>query len=178
MNNSCFLFFFLIFFGLRALAQRDGSIHGRLKDTAAVTSVPDATVTVLDARDSSLVGFSRSQPSGAFLIRSLGKGNYRLLITHVGYRSASRNFMISETIRDLDIGEIILTGKSSLLAEVTVEKEVAPVSIRNDTIEFNAGSFKTRPDAVVEDLLKKLPGVQVDKNGNIKANGEQVKKVL
>src|SRR5882724_2901467 len=86
--------------------------------------------------------------------------------------------MISETVRDLDIGELILTSESSLLAAVTVGKEVAPVSIRNDTIEFNAGSFKTRPDAVVEDLLKKLPGVQVDKNGNIKANGEQVKKVL
>jgi hypothetical protein len=161
-----------------ALAQRDGSIHGRLKDTAAAISVSDATVTVLNAKDSSLASFSRSLPSGAFLVKGLSKGNYRLLITHVAYRSESRNFMISETIRDLDIGELILTSKTSLLAEVTVGNEAPPVSIRNDTIEFNAGSFKTRPDAVVEDLLKKLPGVQVDKNGNIKANGEQVKKVL
>ena len=55
-------------------------------------------------------------------------------------------------------------------------QEKAPVIIRNDTIEYNAGSFKTKPNAVVEDLLKKLPGVQVDKDGKIKSNGEEVKK--
>ncbi len=65
-----------------------------------------------------------------------------------------------------------------MLDEVKVVQEVAPVTLRNDTIEYNAGSFKTKPNAVVEDLLKRLPGVQVDKDGKIKANGEEVKKVL
>ncbi|HZE84078.1 MAG TPA: carboxypeptidase-like regulatory domain-containing protein [Puia sp.] len=70
MKNNSFLFF-LFLISLQALAQRDGSIHGRLKDTAAAP-VPDATITVLNAKDSSLVSFSRSLPSGAFLVRALG----------------------------------------------------------------------------------------------------------
>jgi len=178
MRSIYLLAFILFALQGQILAQRDGSIHGRLKDTAAHTPVPDATVTVLDARDSSLIGFSRSGPSGSFTVKGLSSGGYRLLVTHVGYRNISRNFMITDLVRDPDLGTMILTDKGSLLTEVVVSQEAPPVSIRHDTIEFNAGSFKTKPDAVVEDLLKKLPGVQVDKNGNIKANGESVKKVL
>src|SRR5436305_10186645 len=65
-----------------------------------------------------------------------------------------------------------------MLDAVQVVQEAAPVTLESDTVEYNAGSFKTKPNAVVEDLLKKLPGVQVDKDGKIKANGEEVKKVL
>jgi len=164
--------------GLQALAQADGSVRGKLKDTMAHAPVPDATVTVLNTRDSSLAGFGRSTASGAFLVPRLGKGAYRLLISHVGYRTVSRSFLISDLVKEVDLGEVILPDNSSILDPVTVQQETPPVSIRHDTIEFNAASFRTRPEAVVEDLLKKLPGVQVDKDGNIKANGQQVKKVL
>jgi len=112
------------------------------------------------------------------MVSKLGKGAYRLLISHVGYRTVSRNFIVSDLVKDTDLGEIVLLDNSSMLDSVTVQQETPPVSIRHDTIEFNAASFRTRPEAVVEDLLKKLPGVQVDKNGNIKANGQDVKKVL
>jgi hypothetical protein len=161
-----------------ALAQHDGSIRGRLQDTSSHTPVPDATVTVLTMRDSSLVSFTRSEPSGLFRVNALPGGTYRVLITHVGYRSVSKVFVISDLVRSIDLGTIPLSDKAGLLDAFTVEQEAPPVTIRHDTIEFNAGSFKTKPDAVVEDLLKKLPGVQVDKNGVIKANGEEVKKVL
>lgn len=163
---------------LQALAQTDGSVRGRLTDTAAHAVVPDATITVLNSRDSSLAGFGRSAASGAFQVSRLGKGAYRLQVSHVGYRPVSRNFVVSDPVKDIDLGEIILSDNSSVLDSVTVHQEAPPVTIRHDTIEFNAASFRTRPEAVVEDLLKKLPGVQVDKDGNIKANGEQVKKVL
>ncbi|MES1160139.1 MAG: outer membrane beta-barrel protein, partial [Bacteroidota bacterium] len=169
----------LLVINLRAFqsfSQRDGSVRGHLQDTAVHSPIADVTVTVLNSKDSSLAGFSRSRESGNFLVKGLNAGTYRLLITHVGYRTISRNFVINDLVRELDMGEIPLTEKSNLLAEVTVEQ--APVTIRHDTVEFNAGSFKTKPDAVVEDLLKKLPGLQVDKDGTIKANGEQVKKVL
>jgi len=76
------------------------------------------------------------------------------------------------------MGTIPMKDRHSMLAAVTVEGDTPPVTMRHDTLEFNAGSFRTKPDAVVEDLLKKLPGVSVDRNGTIKANGEQVKKVL
>ena len=172
-----FVFLFILCLrGLPALSQRDGAIRGLLQDTVAHTPIPDATVTILNSKDSSLVSFARSGASGHFLVKGLNAGTYRLLITHVGYLPVSRNFVINEVVRDLDLGPIALADKSKLLAEVVVEQ--APVTIRHDTIEYNAGSFKTKPDAVVEDLLKKLPGVQVDKDGKIKANGEEVKKVL
>lgn len=164
--------------GLPTFGQADGSVRGTLKDTVAHAPVADATVTVFDVRDSSLAGFGRSTASGDFVVSRLRRGAYRLLISHVGYRSASRNFVITEQVRDAGLGEIVLTDKSSMLDSVTVQQEVPPVSMRHDTIEYNAGSFHVKPNAVVEDLLKKLPGVQVDKNGNIKAGGEQVKKVL
>ncbi len=164
--------------GLSVVAQHEGSVRGRLEDTISHSPISDATVTVLDIRDSSLVEFTRSRPSGHFQVGGLKTGKYRLLVTHVGYRPVSRFFVISELVENPDLGLITPDNKTSLLDAVTVEQEAAPVSIRHDTIEFNAGSFKTKPDAVVEDLLKKLPGVQVDKNGVIKANGEEVKKVL
>jgi Outer membrane protein beta-barrel family/Carboxypeptidase regulatory-like domain len=164
--------------GLSVFAQHDGSVRGRLEDTISHSPISDATVTVLDIRDSSLVDFTRSKSSGYFQVSGLKRGKYRLLVTHIGYRPVSRFFFISELVEDPDLGIIAPDNKASLLDAVTVEQEAAPVSIRHDTIEFNAGSFKTKPDAVVEDLLKKLPGVQVDKNGVIKANGEEVKKVL
>ena len=160
------------------MAQADGSVRGRLKDTAAHIPVPDATLTILNIRDSSLVSFARSNASGVFVLSRLNSGAYRLLVSHIGYRSVSRNFVITDLVKTVDLGEIALTDKSSTLEAVTVQQEAPPVSIRHDTIEYNAGSFHTKPDAVVEDLLKKLPGVQVDKNGNIKANGQEVKKVL
>ena len=177
MRSIFFLLFFVFTAITAALAQYNGSIRGTLMDTI-LKPVPDATVTVLDAKDSSLVSFSRSVKSGNFMIKGLDKGNYRLVITHIAYRSISRNFVITDPVKEIDLGIISLGNKSSMLNEVTVMQEQAPVTIKNDTVEFNAGSFKTKPNAVVEDLLKKLPGVQVDKNGKIKANGAEVKKVL
>ena len=176
INTLLVIFFCLL--AVNGFSQRDGSVRAKLKDTTGGMPVADATVTVLDGRDSSLVSFARSNVSGSVIVKGLSKGSYRLLVTHVGYRSLSRPFMITDLVKDPDLGELILTDASTILAGVTVTQEAAPVTIKHDTIEFNAGSFKTKPEAVVEDLLKKLPGIQVDKNGNIKAGGEAVKKVL
>jgi len=163
---------------LSAFTQDKGNIKGSLIDTALKQPVADATITIMKASDSSLVTFSRSNSKGDFTVGYLEKGKYRALITHVTYRNISRFFEITEATKNIDLGYIPLTNKATMLDAVQVVQEAAPVSIKNDTIEYNAGSFKTKPNAVVEDLLKKLPGVQVDKDGKIKANGEEVKKVL
>jgi len=165
-------------FCLFAAHAQQGIIKGIVKDTASGILLSDATVTVLLAKDSSLASFSRTNNNGFFVIRNISAGNYRLLITHVGYRNISRLFSISPALSEIDFGVITTAAAGTLLQEVTVVQEKPPVIIRNDTIEYNAGSFKTKPNAVVEDLLKKLPGVQVDKDGKIKSNGEEVKKIL
>jgi len=161
-----------------AFAQNKGNIRGTLMDTVSKQPVSDATITILQAKDSALVTFSRSNKTGLFNVDYLDKGNYRILITHVGYKNFSKFFEISESAKTVDLGYISMINKSVMLDEVTVSQEKAPVTLKNDTVEYNAGSFKTKPNAVVEDLLKKLPGVQVDKDGKIKAQGEEVKKVL
>lgn len=159
-------------------AQKEGSIKGIIKDTVSGLPVDNATVTVLLAKDSSLVSFSRTGSTGFFSIRNLENGAYRLLITHVGYLNLSKDFVITTALNDINFGTLTIGNKSTRLQEVTVTQEKPPVVIRNDTLEFNAGSFKTKPNAVVEDLLKKLPGIQVDKDGKVKSNGEEIKKVL
>lgn len=178
MKNIYLFLFALCLSSLHAAAQNTGHVKGTLMDTAAKQPLANATITVLQAKDSSLVTFSRSNNAGAFDVRYLPKGNYRLLISHVGFRNYSKYFDITEDKKEVDLGYIAMGSSSATLDEVTVVQERAPVTFRNDTVEFNAGSFKTKPNAVVEDLLKKLPGIQVDKDGKIKANGEEVKKVL
>ena len=173
-KNFCTILLFCI--SIISLAQNKGSIRGNFIDTAIRQPVTDVTITILHAKDSSLVTFSRSNKSGAFNIQYLANGTYRLLATHISYRNYSKPFEISDSAKEIDAGYIALTNKASLLEEVRINQEKPPVTLRNDTIEFNAGSFKTKPNSVVEDLLKKLPGVQVDKDGKIKANGEEVKK--
>ncbi len=177
MKKYLLLFVFIQSIAI-ANAQREGSIKGIVQDTLSGQPLNNATITVFLAKDSSLVSFSRTNSSGAFTIRQLDNGNYRLLVTHVGYVNISRLFSISAGLQEINFGTLSINNKSNLLQEVTVTQEKPPVVIRNDTLEFNAGSFKTKPNAVVEDLLKKLPGVQVDKDGKIKSNGEEIKKVL
>lgn len=166
------------FFASLAMAQNNGSIKGNLVDTIMKQPVSGVTITILQSADSSLVTFGRSDKDGSFNIRYLPLGNYRLLATHIGYRNYSKNFAITIDRKEIDAGFIVMNSKAALLEEVTVTQEKPPVVFRNDTIEFNSGSFKTKPNAVVEDLLKKLPGIQVDKDGKIKANGEEVKRIL
>src|SRR5687768_9198392 len=158
------------FFSISAWCQ--GSIKGTLIDTVSKQPVADATISILDAKDSSLVTFTRSNANGVFEARHLDRGNFRILITHVAYRNYSRLTSISENTSAVDMGYIPMTSRASLLDEVTILQEKAPVTLKNDTVEYNAGSFRTKPGAVVEDLLKKLPGVKVDKDGKIKAHGE------
>ena len=159
-------------------AQNKGNVRGTLMDTVTRQAIGDATITILQAKDSALVTFSRSNNAGVFNVEFLDKGNYRMLVTHVGYRNLSKFFEINDNNKSVDLGYIAMNNKSLMLDEVTVSQEKAPVTLRNDTVEYNAGSFKTKPNSVVEDLLKKLPGIQVDKDGKIKAQGEEVKKVL
>lgn len=152
-----------------------GTVKGTLADTLYKESLTEATVSILNPKDSSVIAFTIAGPKGEFQIQDLDTGLYRLLVTFQGYRPFSKNFMISRSFPDVNVGTIYLEKQSVLLQEVVVER--APVQVKKDTIEFNAGAFKTKPNSTAEDLLKKLPGVQVDKEGNVKAQGEDIQKV-
>jgi hypothetical protein len=160
-----------------AKAQKGGTVKGIAFDTIGKQPVAGATVTVLDRKDSSLVSFTMTGNEGRFEIRGVPNGDYRLLITHVNYHNSNKYFSVTEN-KDVEMGSLALSDKNKVLEEVVIMAEAPPVTVINDTIQYNAGSFKLQPNASVEQLLKKLPGVQVDKDGNIKAQGEKVQKIL
>lgn len=159
-------------------AQKNGTVKGLAYDTISKQPVSAATVTVLDRKDSSLISFTMTGPDGRFEVKGLANGDYRLLITHVNYHNSNKYFSITDAGRNADLGNLVINDKTKVLEEVVLANEAPPVTLINDTIQYNAGSFKTAPNASVEQLLKKLPGVKVEKDGTIKAQGEKVTKVL
>ena len=163
------------FLSAQAFSQ-NGTVKGIAFDTSINQAVPNATITVLKKKDSSLVTFSMADNNGRFNLSEIPNGEYRLLLTQVNYRNTGKVFTIDNEHKNVDLGNVIMNDKNKVLDEVVVE--APPVTMIGDTIQYNAGSFKTQPNASVEDLLKKLPGVKVDKDGNVKAQGEKVQKVL
>lgn len=174
-------FYTLILFLISSLivsAQKNGSVKGVAHDTLSRKALPDATITLLLKKDSSLVSFSMTDNAGRFYLDNIPAGEYRLLITHTAYHNSNRVFTITETNKDIDLGNVVMNDKTKVLEEVVVTSEAPPVTLIGDTVQYNAGSFKTQPNASVEQLLKKLPGVQVQKDGTIKAQGQTVNRVL
>ncbi|MBK6936188.1 MAG: TonB-dependent receptor family protein [Chitinophagaceae bacterium] len=159
-------------------AQKNGTVKGVAYDTAGKQAVAAATISVLDVADSTLVSFTMTGGNGGFEISGVPAGMYRLLITHVNYHNSSKVFLISDSLKTADLGTIVMHNKAKMMEEVIVTSEAPPITLINDTIQYNAGSFKTQPNANVEQLLKKLPGVKVEKDGTIKAQGEKVNRVL
>ncbi|MET0394143.1 MAG: outer membrane beta-barrel family protein [Chitinophagaceae bacterium] len=178
MRKAYLLALFLIAIAIAASAQKNGSIKGIAFDTLGKQAVPSATITVLDKKDSSLITFTMTDNLGGFELRGIPNGDYRLLISHVNYHNSNTFFTISDSAKSLDLGSITLNDKNKVLEEVVLNSEAPPVTMIGDTIQYNAGSFKTIPNANVEQLLKKLPGVKVDKDGKITAQGEKVNRVL
>jgi Outer membrane protein beta-barrel family/Carboxypeptidase regulatory-like domain len=165
-------------FATGLFAQKNGSVKGIAFDTISKQPVAAATVTVVEKKDSSLVSFTITDNAGWFELKGIPNGEYRLLITHVNYHNSNTYFKISDNNKNTDLGNIVMNDVNKVLSEVVVTNEAPPVTLINDTIQYNAGSFKTQPNANVEQLLKKLPGVKVEKDGTIKAQGEKVNRVL
>lgn len=167
----------LFLFALAANAQKaDGSIKGKLADTAAKQPVGDATVSIKDLKDSSLVSYTISDKKGAFEIKALEPGDYELVVSHTGHQPFKKKVSITSTVKTVDLGEIKLQTEVKELTGVVVTTDV-PVVIKNDTVQFKADAFKTKPNATLEDLLKKIPGTQVSKDGTVTTQGETVQKV-
>ncbi len=160
------------------MAQKKGSVNGIAYDTIRKIPITDATVSLLEKKDSSLVSFTMTNNAGRFEFNNISNGEYRLLITHINYHNSNSFFSITDHSKNAVLGNLIMADRSKLLSEVVVTNEAPPVTLINDTVQYNASSFKTAPNANVEQLLKKLPGVQVDKDGSIKAQGEKVSRFL
>jgi len=168
---------FLILSSFYVYAQKTGSVSGRVIQSKDKKPIDYASLAVKNLSDSSMVGAVSTTEDGKFVFKNLKPGNYRLYAAFLGLKNTTRDFTIAADKTDITLGDIILEGGAIDLQTVDIKAEVPPIVVKKDTLEFNASSFKVVENAVVEDLLKKLPGVEVDKAGTVKAQGETITKV-
>ena len=162
-------------FSLTSQAQ-DFIIKGKVVDAYTQDPLEAATIFIESIKDSTLIGYAISEVNGSFELEAKSKlTSFRINYSYNGYKTKS-NILQKKAV--FNIGTVVLEEQAEALKGVIVSGERIPITIKKDTLEFNADSFKTRPDATVEDVLKKLPGVEVDSDGKITVNGKEVDQVL
>ncbi len=139
--------------------------------------LPSATVVLLEPSDSTMEYFGVTNKEGKYLIRNIDDGKYLIQFAFVGMETLIEEIQFPRSQGE-NIGTTTLKMKAFGVEEVSVIGEYIPMKFDSDTVEFNARAVSTKPDAVVEQLLQKLPGIEIDRAGNIKAMGETVAKVL
>jgi hypothetical protein len=163
---------FIVVLSISAIAQE--SIKGRIIDEAG-KPIGFTSVVLLHPSDSTMKYFGVSNDQGNYEIKRIKDGNYLMQFSFAGFETAYENIDIPSK-KGTDFGDKIMLPIA--LGTVIVEAELIPMTFKTDTLEFNVKAFQTRPGASVEELLEKLPGMEVDESGNIKAQGEDVIKVL
>ncbi len=160
-------------------AQSKFNVSGIIIEKDTNEPIPSATVQVITNSDSSYVAGNATDLKGAFRIESVKKGNYLLKISFIGYETKVLPLNLnSEKKKEVDIGYITLSTDAIMLKEAKVTAQAAKVQVRGDSLVFNADAYRVAEGAVLEDLVKKLPGATVEEDGTIKINGKEVKKIL
>lgn len=169
----------LLFAGFTASAQTPkGVVTGKALNTKDKSAIEYATAVVRKlGTDSAIVGSGLTGQNGVFKIDDLPNGKYKLTLAFLGLRSIVKEFELNSAQPGINFGDLQMDDTGVDLQAVVVTGDVAPVKVKKDTLEFNAGAFKVKENAVVEDVLKKLPGVEVSKDGTITTQGETIKKV-
>ena len=152
-------------------------IKGRIVDANDKTGLTDATVRLVKAsRDSAFVAGAAADSEGNFKLAGVRQGKYVLNVSYIGYSTLKKSITVGTN--ELNLGEIAMSESTIMLKEATVVGVKTEITVKEDTVEYNADSYKTQPNAVVEDLLKRLPGVEVGSDGKITAQGKEVTKIL
>jgi outer membrane beta-barrel protein/carboxypeptidase family protein len=154
---------------------RAQSLKGRLVDLNSNRPLRRASVNLTSLKDSTQAFNTISDSSGRFEFRNLYPDSFVLRITFIGYGDFKQIVGIKNSL--VDLGTLFIPKSIKQLGEVVVVSKVPPVQQKGDTLEYNASQFKVNADATAEDMVKKLPGVTVDKQGTVTAQGEQVRKV-
>jgi hypothetical protein len=163
----------LLIFSFSAFSQKN-KLSGILTAGSEKNPIYNSVVALLTPVDSVLYQFTRSDKAGKFSLNNVKPGNYIVMTSHSQYADYLDEITVTTT--DKDLGAIALMSKMELLKEVIIK--TGSIKIKGDTTSYRASDFKVDANANVEELLKKLPGIQVDKNGTIKAMGETVERVL
>lgn len=178
-SGRCLLMLLMILFSPMAFAQQSGvNVTGSVVEQGSDTPIEQATVRLLNVKDSAMVRGVVSARNGSFTLKNVKKGSYLLHITFIGYDPLYQPLQITGKKNPVNVGKLELSDGAIELGEAVVIGKAPEVTVRNDTVEYNADSYKVTEGSVLEDLLKKMPGVEVDSEGKITVNGKEVKKVM
>ena len=178
-SGKCLLMLLMILFSPMAFAQQSGvNVTGSVVEQGNDTPIEQATVRLLNVKDSAMVRGVVSARNGSFTLKNVKKGSYLLHITFIGYDPLYQPLQITGKKNPVNVGKLELSDGAIELGEAVVIGKAPEVTVRNDTVEYNADSYKVTEGSVLEDLLKKMPGVEVDSEGKITVNGKEVKKVM
>jgi len=178
MKFTILLLLSFFMFALSSSAQNTWSVKGVIVDTASNTKLLNSSLIVLNSKDSTLVAYTRTVKDGSFVINNLHKGKFILLIIYPGYADYVERFSLDSAKTTHNFGRLNMILRAKLLADVIIKGTHVPIKINGDTTEFNAKAYTIQPNDKVEDLLRQLPGIEVDKDGKITAQGQTVSKVL
>ena len=170
----------VVLFGLAAcagLTSLAATIKGLTVDSDNL-ELPGVSARLVSMPDSVLRGAVMTDVDGTFLFDNVNPSRYSLRLSMTGMKPADIEFEVPDSASVVDLDRIMLSENAVLLSEAVVTAVRAAVVAKEDTLEFNAGSFHTNPNASVEDLLKKLPGVEVGSDGSITSGGKSVTKIL
>lgn len=165
------LTFILFFTG--AFAQTY-SVEGVLVDSATRQPLIGVNVALTSFRDSTAKHYAATNVDGKFSLKDIAPGGYKLVTSYIGYLPMQKTVRVTE---NMQLGTIPIVENVLNLKGAEIVERIPPVQVKGDTTEFNALGYKTNPDATTEDLVKKMPGITVT-NGQVQAQGEDVKKVL
>lgn len=165
--------------GLYSMAQSKINVSGTILEDGTEEPVMSATVRILSLPDSSMVTGAATGMDGTYNIKDVKKGKYALKITYIGYKERIMPLdLTGKKERNFSMGYIHITPDAKILKDAEVVANAAQVQVSGDSLVYNASAFRTAEGSALEELVKKLPGAQVDDDGNITINGKTVSKIL
>lgn len=170
---------FLLTVVLSVFSQsRKITVTGRIVEAETKEAAMMANVQLLLLPDSTYVNGAASNEKGTFTIPKVGAGKYVLKVSYVGFKSKMIPLTLDGSVSTKNVGVISLDADAKLMSEVVVTAEAAQVQVVEDTLVFNSAAYRIPDGAMLEELVKKFPGAEVDDDGNITINGKQVKKIM
>ena len=181
-KTRCLLLLVMMTVSLCSLAQSEGNdrgltVSGNVQDADLKEPMVQATVQLFRKRDSTFVGGTVTDMQGNFSVEAPANGIYRLKVSSVGYQPIEREVTLRNN-RSQELGDLLMAPETNVLKEMVVTGRAAQVVVKKDTLVYNPDAYRTPEGSPIEELIKRIPGAEVDEDGNITINGKVVKKIL
>lgn len=154
------------------------AVSGRVIESDSKEPAPQATIQLLSLPDSAYAVGVASNNQGWFTLPKVKAGKYVLKVSYIGFKTKAISLQLTNSAPDKKMGTLSLEPDAVMLSEAVITAEAPQVVVKEDTLEYNSAAYRTPEGAMLEELVKKLPGAEIDDDGNIKINGKQVKKIM